>query len=106
MNLTYVYLPKIHNMNFSVNSFRLISLFEGISFLILLGIAMPLKYIANIPEVVQAVGMAHGIFFIFYIFGAFFIKQKMNWSIQTLLIVILCSVLPFGPFYAERKYFI
>jgi len=91
-------------MNLSLKSFRLISIFEGISFLVLLGIAMPLKYMANIPEGVQVVGMAHGILFILYIFGAFFMKQKLNWSFQTLLIVILCSVLPFGPFYAERKY--
>ncbi len=91
-------------MNLSLKSFRLISVFEGISFLVLLGIYMPLKYIANIPEGVQVVGMAHGILFILYIFGAFFMKQKLNWSFQTLLIVILCSVLPLGPFYAERKY--
>lgn len=95
---------KIYHMILSVKSFRLISIFEGISFLVLLGIAMPLKYMANIPEGVQVVGMAHGILFILYVFGAFFIKQKLNWSIQTFLIVIFCSVLPFGPFYAERKY--
>lgn len=95
---------KVNHMNLSLKSFRLISIFEGVSFLVLLGIAMPLKYIANIPEGVQVVGMAHGILFILYIFGAFFMKQKLNWSFQTLLIVILCSVLPFGPFYAERKY--
>ncbi len=91
-------------MNNSLKSFRIISILEGLSFLILLGIAMPLKYIYNIPEAVQAVGMAHGILFIFYLFGAFYMKQKLNWSFQTLLIVILCSVLPFGPFYADRKY--
>ncbi len=91
-------------MNISLKSFRLISILEGLSFLILLGIAMPLKYIYNIPEAVQAIGMAHGILFILYLFGAFFMKQKLSWSFQTLLIVILCSVLPFGPFYADKKY--
>jgi len=91
-------------MTNSLKSFRLISIFEGFSFLILLGIAMPLKYIYNIPEAVQVVGMAHGILFILYILGAFYMKEKLNWSFQTLLIVILCSILPFGPFYADRKY--
>jgi integral membrane protein len=91
-------------MNISLKAFRLISIFEGLSFLILLGIAMPLKYLFDIPEAVQTTGMAHGLLFILYIFGAFFMKQKLNWSFQTLLIVILCSVLPFGPFYADRKY--
>jgi len=93
-------------MIFSLKSFRIISILEGVSFLVLLGIGMPLKYLAGIPEVVQTVGMAHGLLFIMYIIGAFIIKQKLNWSTQTLLIVILCSILPFGPFYAERKYLI
>jgi len=88
----------------SVKAFRLISSLEAISFLVLLGIAMPLKYIWDMPQMVQSVGMAHGILFVLYIIGAYFMYEKFNWSIRTLLIVILCSVLPFGPFYAERKY--
>ena len=91
-------------MNNSLKSFRIISILEGLSFLILLGIAMPLKYIYDIPEAVQAVGMAHGILFMLYVLGAIYMKPKLNWSIPTLLIVVLCSVLPFGPFYADRKY--
>ena len=93
-------------MNLSLKSFRIISILEGISFLVLLGIGMPLKYYAGIPEVVRVVGMAHGILFIMYIIGAFIIKQQLKWSTLTLLIVILCSILPFGPFYAEKKYLI
>jgi len=93
-------------MIFSLKSFRIISIFEGVSFLVLLGIGMPLKYMAGIPEVVQVVGMAHGLLFIMYIFAAILIKQKLNWSMQTLLIVIFCSIIPFGPFYVERKYLV
>ncbi len=91
-------------MFFTIKSFRIISVLEGISFLVLLGIAMPLKYIAGIPEFVQVVGMAHGILFIMYVIGAFRMREKLTWSLKTLLIVILCSVLPFGPFYAEKRY--
>ena len=68
---------------------------------------MPLKYIAKIESgelIVRIVGMLHGILFILYVLGAFIMKEKLKWSIPTLLIVILCSVLPFGPFYVERKY--
>ncbi len=93
-------------MNISLKSFRIISILEGISFLVLLGIGMPLKYYAGIPEVVRVVGMAHGILFIMYIIGAFSIKKHLKWSTLNLLIVILCSILPFGPFYAEKKYLI
>ncbi len=91
-------------MNSTIKSFKVISVLEALSFLILLGIATPLKYIAGIPEPVSIFGMAHGVLFIMYIIGAFIVKEKLNWPIQTLLIVILCSVLPFGPFYADRKY--
>ena len=59
---------------------------------------------AGIPEPVSIFGMSHGILFILYILGKFIMKKKINWPLQTLLIVILCSVLPFGPFYVERKY--
>ncbi|PHS63996.1 MAG: hypothetical protein COB12_09055 [Flavobacterium sp.] len=94
-------------MNLSIKTFRIISTLEAISFLVLLGIAMPLKYIAKIEageEIVRVVGMLHGLLFIAYVLGAFIMKEKLKWSIPTLLIVILCSVLPFGPFYVERKY--
>ncbi|MCF6307135.1 MAG: DUF3817 domain-containing protein [Flavobacteriaceae bacterium] len=94
-------------MNLSIKSFRIISTLEAISFLVLLGIAMPLKYIAKIEageEIVRVVGMLHGLLFIGYVLGTFIMKEKLKWSIPTLLIVILCSVLPFGPFYVERKY--
>ena len=49
---------------------RLISLVEGVSFLLLLGVAMPLKYLAGIPEVVTVVGAAHGVLFILYALAA------------------------------------
>ncbi|MAN59591.1 MAG: hypothetical protein CMC08_07125 [Flavobacteriaceae bacterium] len=91
-------------MELSVKTFRIISALEAISFLVLLLIAMPLKYIWQMPQMVQVVGMAHGVLFIVYLIGAYFMKEKLNWSWGTLLIVMVCSVLPLGPFYAERKY--
>ncbi len=91
-------------MNISVRSFRIVSTLEALSFLLLLGIAMPLKYIWDQPEMVRIVGMAHGILFLLYIVGAYFIKEKLNWPWKTLAVVMVCSVLPFGPFYAEKKY--
>ncbi|MFT4697138.1 MAG: integral membrane protein [Flavobacteriaceae bacterium] len=93
-------------MNLSVNTFRKISFLEGISFLLLLGIAMPIKYIWNMPEMVQYVGMAHGVLFMLYIVGAFILYQQLNWPFKTFVVVVLCSILPFGPFYAEKKYLV
>ena len=91
-------------MNISIQTFRVISLLEALSFIVLLLIAMPIKYILGNPELVRVVGMAHGILFILYILGAFLFKNKLNWSNQILGVVILCSIIPLGPFYVDRKY--
>ena len=88
----------------SITVFRWISILEAISFLLLLFIAMPLKYIWEMPEYVRIVGMAHGILFILYLLGGYWMYEKLNWSVKTLLIVFLSSVLPFGPFVVEKKY--
>lgn len=99
-----VSLQKNKTVELSIKSFRLISTLEAISFLVLLGIAMPLKYIWHMPEMVRIVGMAHGVLFVLYVGGAIYMFKKLKWSITDLFIVIMCSVLPFGPFYVERKY--
>jgi integral membrane protein len=88
----------------SVIIFRYLSFLEAISFLLLLFIAMPLKYIWNMPEYVSVIGMAHGVLFVLYIIGAYVMYEKLSWKFKDLMVVMLCSVLPFGPFYADRKY--
>ena len=95
---------KISILELSIKSLRLISTLEAISFLVLLGIAMPLKYIWHLPQMVQIVGMAHGVLFVLYVGGAIYMFKKLKWSMLDLFIVVMCSVLPFGPFYVERKY--
>lgn len=87
-----------------VKVFRWISILEGTSFLVLLLIAMPLKYIWNSPEMVQVVGMFHGILFVLYIFGALWLYKALQWRFKTLFIICMSSVLPLGPFYVEKKY--
>lgn len=91
-------------MNISIQFFRVISLLEALSFIVLLLIAMPIKYLLGNPELVRVVGMAHGILFVLYILSAFLFKNKLNWSNQILGVVILCSIIPLGPFYVDRKY--
>ncbi len=91
-------------MQKQVKIFRLISTLEALSYLLLLFVAMPLKYMFGQPEMVRYMGSAHGLLFVLYVLGAFYMAKKLNWSIKTLLITIVCSVLPFGPFYVERRY--
>ncbi len=89
---------------FQINIFKWVSSLEALSFLLLLFIAMPLKYWFNLPQMVQIVGMAHGILFISYLVGAVVVYNLLNWKFKTLLLVVACSVIPFGPFYIEKKY--
>lgn len=91
-------------MHLPIPYFRTVSTLEAISYLLLLGIAMPLKYIWEKPEMVEYVGMIHGVLFIAYVIGALILYKQLAWSKKTLLIVLICSLLPLGPFYAERKY--
>ena len=91
-------------MIITLKTFRVISLLEALSFVILLFVAMPIKYILGNPELVRIVGMANGILFILYNIVALLFKKKLNWSNQILVVVILCSIIPMGPLYVDRKY--
>lgn len=84
---------------------RLIGFAEGISFLLLLFIAMPLKYAMDMPQAVKIVGMAHGILFIMYVLAVIQARIEYNWNAKKTLIALVASILPFGPFYADAKIF-
>lgn len=85
-------------------TFKYISILEGISFLLLLFIAMPLKYIWDLPQMVEQIGMAHGVLFIAYVMGAIWLFKPLNWNMKQLALILVCSLVPFGPFYVEKKY--
>ena len=87
-----------------LKSFRFISLLEGISLLCILFITMPLKYIWDNGGPNKVIGMAHGVLFLLYVVMAIMIKQERQWSNKTLAVVLLCSILPFGTFWMDRKY--
>ncbi|WP_413786425.1 DUF3817 domain-containing protein [Psychrobacter immobilis] len=71
---------------------------EGTSFLLLLGIAMPLKYMLDIPEAVKYVGMAHGALFILYILMLLIATSKIKMPLWAMPAGVLGSFLPLGPF--------
>jgi integral membrane protein len=83
--------------------FRWISLIEGISFLVLLFIAMPLKYTMDMPLAVTYVGWAHGALFILYIYLVFPTARSLKWEFSRTLFAIIASVIPFGPFIFDRN---
>ena len=87
-----------------IKAFQIISILEGVSLLLILFVSMPLKYIFDMPETNQVIGMAHGILFLVYVVMAILVKSELNWNFKILLIVLACSIIPFGTFWMDRKY--
>lgn len=81
---------------------RLISFLEGISFIVLIFIAMPLKYKFDQPFLVPYAGMAHGVLFIIFIVVLLVVCQVRGWSLKVFLIGLIALILPFAPFWFER----
>ena len=80
----------------SVANLRLIGIAEGISFLLLLGVGMPLKYYAGIPMAVRVMGSLHGLLFVLFLIALSYAGSKRDWAPQTSLSFLVASVLPFG----------
>ena len=86
------------------NTFRIIAFLEGMSYILLLFIAVPLKYWGGDEQYVKLLGMPHGLLFVGYIILAFLLRKEERWNNTELFIVLICSVLPFGTFYIDKKY--
>jgi integral membrane protein len=87
----------------TIKLFRWVALAEGISFLLLLGVAMPLKYIWGDPAAVKILGMAHGVLFVAFIALAFEVYGKLNKNFSWFVYACLLSIVPFGTFYLDRS---
>ena len=86
------------------NTFRVISILEGLSYIILLFIAVPIKYLGNDESYVKMFGMPHGLLFVAYIVLAYLIKDDLKWNSKTFWVVLVASIVPFGTFYIDKKY--
>lgn len=88
--------------NSTLGFFRLVALTEGISYLLLLFVAMPLKYLGDRPEPVRYLGWAHG--FLFVLFGFLLLKVwiQYRWSFKKALFAFMASLLPFGTFVLDK----
>lgn len=115
-NFTETYICKFHlnklllrqhspaeNFICMINIYRKTALIEGISYLILLFIAMPLKYIFNISEAVKYFGWIHGVLFLVFMVILIATAIKYRWSLVRIIIYTVGSVLPFVPFILDKK---
>lgn len=84
--------------------FRTIAILEGISYLLLFAVGMPLKYWGEIPEPNMYIGYAHGFLFIAYVVLALVLKVEGLWGYKKFFLVIIASLLPFGTFYLDEHH--
>ena len=87
-----------------IKLFKKLGTLEGLSLLILLFIAMPLKYLAGNPLAVKITGSVHGFLFIAYLILAVLVSKKLKWGFDTIIICSIYASIPFGTFIFEKKY--
>lgn len=92
----------MNNMN-HVRNLRKIGNLEGISYLLLLGLAMPLKYLAGMPKAVTFMGSIHGLLFVLFMVALFLAWRDRKWSYEKMAFAFLMSIIPFGTFYLDKK---
>ena len=83
--------------------FRIIAFLEGLSYVLLLFIAVPIKYLNNDPSYVKILGMPHGLLFMGYIALAIVLRTDNKWIKYNSFMVLMASVIPFGTFVVEKK---
>ena len=86
-----------------IGRLRLVGILEGLSFLLLLFVAMPLKYMWDKPEAVSVVGMAHGVLVLGYCAALLHAWIEREWKFGKVFLLFVAALVPFGPFVADRK---
>jgi integral membrane protein len=93
-----------YNLKDTEGRFFAIAFLEGISFLVLLGIGMPLKYLAGLPLIVKYVGWVHGLLFVMYMIYLLQVTLEKDWKWGKAALGFAVSFLPFGTFWFEAKH--
>lgn len=89
---------KINQISF----FRKIAFAEGISFILLVFIAMPLKYFFNQPLAVKYIGWGHGLLFVMYVICLLIVAYKHKWHLLKVFLIFIAALLPFAPFIVDK----
>ena len=87
-----------------LKAFRVTAILEGVSYLMLFALSMPLKYWAGIREPNLYIGYAHGFLFIAFMVIALVFTMEKKWGFKRFVIFLAASLLPFGTFYIDQKY--
>ncbi|MCY1540614.1 integral membrane protein [compost metagenome] len=87
----------------SLHLFRKVAVAEGLSYLLLLFVAMPLKYWAGMPLAVKYTGWVHGLLFMLYVICLIMAWQERKWSFGKAALIFTASLLPFAPFIVDKR---
>lgn len=86
-----------------IGRLRVVSILEGLSYLLLLGIAMPMKYAADRPEAVRVLGSLHGLLTILFVVAVLHAWVARRWSLLRVVGILVASVVPFGALWIEAR---
>ncbi|MBN8229054.1 DUF3817 domain-containing protein [Corallococcus macrosporus] len=87
----------------ALGRFRAVAFWEGLSFLVLLLIAMPLKYVLHMPLGVRVVGMAHGLLFMAYLYTLMMAAIEYRWDVKRIAVAFVASLVPGGTFWLDAQ---
>jgi integral membrane protein len=86
-----------------IHHLRIAGLVEAVSYMLLVGIAMPLKYIWHMPKAVSVIGMLHGVLFIIFCIALARATLAAKWPLARAALLFIASLLPFGPFLLDKR---
>jgi integral membrane protein len=87
----------------ALNVYRVLAYVTGTGLIILVFVAMPLKYFAGMPKPVAIVGALHGFLYMAYVVCALVLAERCRWRPVRAVLVALAGTIPFLSFVAERK---
>ncbi len=87
----------------TLSLFRKVAVAEGISYIALIFVAMPLKYFADMPLAVKYTGWVHGLLFMCYVVMVIMCFLEYKWKFGKAILVFFASLLPFAPFYVDKR---
>ncbi|MCI5054926.1 MAG: DUF3817 domain-containing protein [Flavobacteriales bacterium] len=93
----------LQNLKTQIGRLRVLAHLEGISFLLILFVTMPLKYFMQNGQPNKIVGMVHGLLFILYVLAVIQVKIEKDWKFKKTFIALLVAIIPFGTFWADKR---
>lgn len=87
----------------NIGRLRLLGYIEGVSLLLLMGIAVPLKYYWHLPQATRIPGAIHGALFLLFIFNTISVAIEYRWKSGVIFKVILACIIPLGTFYVDHR---